>query len=46
MIDDLQKVNELEAEVCTALDLTPREERLLEALQFMIDLYYDNVEEK
>lgn len=40
MIDNMQKVNELEREVTLALDLTPREERLLEALHFMIDAHY------
>lgn len=40
MIDNMQKVNELEREVTLALDLTPREERLLEALHFMIAEHY------
>jgi hypothetical protein len=40
MIDNMQKVNELEREVTVALHLTKREEQLLEALQFMIDQHY------
>jgi hypothetical protein len=40
MIDNMQKVNELEAEVAVKLDLTKLEQRLLEALQYMIDQHY------
>jgi hypothetical protein len=41
MIDSIQKVNELESELAVKLDLTEREQRLLEALQYMIDRHYD-----
>jgi hypothetical protein len=40
MIDSMLKVNELESEVAVKLDLTEREQKLLEALQYMIDRHY------
>ena len=42
MIDNMQKVNELEAEAAVKLDLTKLEQRLLEALQYMIDRHYES----
>jgi len=42
MIDNMQKVNELERELSTQLNLTEREQRLLEALQYMIDKHYES----
>jgi hypothetical protein len=42
MIDNMQKVNELESELAVKLDLTEREQRLLEALQYMIDKHYES----
>ena len=37
MIDNMQKVNELERELSTQLNLTEREQRLLEALRYLLD---------
>jgi hypothetical protein len=42
MIDNMKKVNELESEMAVKLDLTEREQRLLEALQYMIDKHYES----
>jgi len=42
MIDNMKKVNELEAEVAVKLNLTTLEQRLLEALQYMIDHHYED----
>lgn len=44
MIDSMSKVNELEAELAVKLNLTEREQKLLEALQYMIDQYYMRVD--
>jgi hypothetical protein len=42
VIDNMKKVNELEAEVAVKLNLTTLEQRLLEALQYMIDHHYED----
>lgn len=39
MIDGMTKVLELEREMNAKLDLTEREKRLLEALQYLIDKF-------
>lgn len=44
MIDRMSKVNELESEIAVKLDLTEIEQKLLEALQYMIDQYYMRVD--
>jgi hypothetical protein len=37
MIDNMQKIKELERELAVKQDLTEREQRLLEALRYLLD---------
>lgn len=44
MIDSLTKVQDLERELNAKLDLTEREKRLLEAIQYLLDRYVSPVQ--